>query len=138
MKRKNEKQTAANPKNIKTRRIVTALSAVFFMCVCQGWQSKPWTGLCLAGQQEVYAAVYEAAEAHQGMELVLYTDLDDISKYGNVKLHIDGRRTLNEDWENAGIGYGDIVEVSFLDQTIDVPVVKEFGEAASRIMRCGY
>ena len=55
-----------------------------------------------------------------------------------IKLHIDGRRTLNEDWENAGIGYGDIVEVSFLDQTIDVPVVKEFGEAASRIMRCGY
>ena len=61
-------------------------------------------------------------------EIVVYTDLRAITKYGNVMLVRDEALVLPQDLEDAGIAYGDIVEVRFLDQTMDVPVVREYGE----------
>ena len=64
-------------------------------------------------------------------ELVVFSDLKEISKHGNVYMTADGRRILPQDLEDAGIEYGDIVTVSFLDKTIDMPVVRNFSELPS-------
>ena len=58
-------------------------------------------------------------------------DLNEISKFGNIKLIIDGRRMTKDDLEDAGIEYGDMVTVSFLDQELELPVVSEFSEVGT-------
>ena len=63
-------------------------------------------------------------------ELTAYSFLDDISKHGNVYLETD-RRLLLQDLEAAGIEPGDTVRVTFLDQSMDMPVGYNFSEAAS-------
>ena len=66
-------------------------------------------------------------------------DLDQISKYGNVRLVSDGRLMTQEDFADAGIEYGDIVTVSFLDLQMDIPVVKNYSEVGTgdRLLRVG-
>jgi len=63
-------------------------------------------------------------------ELTAYSSLDDISKHGNVYLETD-RRLLLQDLEVAGIEPGDTVRVTFLDQSMDMPVGYNFSEATS-------
>lgn len=55
-------------------------------------------------------------------------DLANVSKFGNIKLEQDGRILTKSDLDAAGINYGDIVTVSFLDEQIDIPVVSDYSE----------
>ncbi|MBE6039488.1 MAG: hypothetical protein E7219_00850 [Clostridiales bacterium] len=55
-------------------------------------------------------------------------DINDISKFGNIKLVKDGRLLTKADLSAAGISYGDIVTVSFLDQEITMPVAGDYSE----------
>ena len=59
------------------------------------------------------------------------TDIKEISKFGNIKLIINGRRVTENDLEAAGIEYGDMVTVSFLDQQFEMPVVRDFSEVST-------
>lgn len=61
-------------------------------------------------------------------ELDAEMSLDNLSKFGNIKLMTDGRVMNRNDLDAAGIEYGDVITVSFLDQQIDMPVVSEFSE----------
>ena len=63
-------------------------------------------------------------------ELIAYADLEETSEYGNVELYTD-KPLLPDELAEAGIEYGDIVEVSFLDQTIEMPVVRAYNETAT-------
>lgn len=83
--------------------------------------------LCLAWQAP---ALGEPAEALITGELTAYSSLDEISRYGNVRLVTD-RRILLQDLEAVGIEPGDTVRVSFLDRSMDVPVGFNFSEAAA-------
>ena len=58
-------------------------------------------------------------------------DLKDISKFGNIKLTTGGRLMTKDDLEAAGIEYGDIVTVSFLDQQLEMPVTSDFSEVGT-------
>ena len=58
-------------------------------------------------------------------------DTDQISGFGNIRLVGDGRLMTQDDFEDAGIEYGDIVAVSFLDQQMDMPVVNNYAEVGS-------
>ena len=64
-------------------------------------------------------------------------DLEQISKFGNIKLVTDGRLMTQEDFAAQGIEYGDIVTVSFLDQQMDIPVVNNYSEVGTgdRLLR---
>jgi len=64
----------------------------------------------------------------QNMELVAVpedqygtADLEGIEKYGNVTLSI-----LCQDFLDAGYQYGDVVTVSFLDQSLDIPFCSDY------------
>ena len=64
----------------------------------------------------------------QKMELVAVpedqygtADLEGIEKYGNVTLSI-----LCQDFLDAGYQYGDVVTVSFLDQSLDIPFCSDY------------
>ena len=94
-----------------SKRIMIVLLSALLLCTCPAWQ------------MPVYA--------DGAGELTAYSDLAEITQYGNVPLMTDGRRLLLRDLENAGIECGDIVEVSFLDRAIEMPVVREFSEAAT-------
>lgn len=63
--------------------------------------------------------------------LTVYSDLSLISRHGNVFFTSGGKKVLPQDFADAGIEYGDIVTVSFLDKTIDMPVVMNFSEVPS-------
>ena len=56
------------------------------------------------------------------------TDLEQINEFGNITLVKDGKPVEPAVFEKAGIEYGDVVSVSFLDQSIDMPVVKDYNE----------
>ena len=75
-------------------------------------------------------ALSGSAREEAGGSLTAYSDLDEISKHGNVYLVKDGRILL-QDLEEAGIEPGDTVRVSFLDQVLDMQVGYNFSEAAS-------
>ena len=64
-------------------------------------------------------------------------DLEQISKFGNIKLVTGGRLMTQEDFAAQGIEYGDIVTVSFLDQQMDIPVVNNYSEVGTgdRLLR---
>ena len=68
------------------------------------------------------------AYAEGSGEIDAEMSLDNISKFGNIKLMTDGRIMTKEDLSAAGIDYGDVVTVSFLDQQIEMPVVGDFSE----------
>ena len=69
------------------------------------------------------------ANAEDTKAFVAYSDLENISQYGNLTLMTD-KIVSESDLNNAGIEYGDLVEVSFLDQKLQMPVVRDFGEVA--------
>ena len=79
---------------------------------------------------------YRAYAADTG-EIDAGMDLEQISKFGNIKLVTDGRLMTQTDFEEAGIEYGDIVTVSFLDQQMDIPVVNNYSEVGTgdRLLR---
>lgn len=93
-----------------SRRILAVLLAVLVLCVGR------------AGQL--------AAGAEASGEMTAYSALDQISKHGNVYLMTD-RRILLRDLEDAGIGPGDTVRVTFLDRSMEMPVGYNFSEATS-------
>ncbi len=73
---------------------------------------------------------WQGIDEYRDTDLIAYSNLDGINKYGNVILVRDnGDEILHyEDLEEAEIDYGDRVEVRFLDQTMEMPIVHEFGE----------
>ena len=77
------------------------------------------------------------AYAEGGGELDAGMDPQLISRFGNIRLIRDGRHVTQDDFEDAGIEYGDIVTVSFLDQQMDLPVVKSYSEVGigDRLLR---
>jgi len=95
------------------RRIAAAWLAVLMLCLC--------------------TAAQMLARAEAAGELTAWSDLDEISRHGNVYLVTDGRILLR-DLEAAGIEPGDTVRVAFLDQSVDMPVGFNFSEAASGAM----
>lgn len=98
-----------------------SIAAVFALVIAMTAAVPPVTDV-----QFVYSAFAEGpASIDAGM------DLDQISKYGNVKLVSDGRLMTQEDFADAGIEYGDIVTVSFLDQQMDIPVVENYSEVGT-------
>ena len=70
------------------------------------------------------------ARAEAAGEITVYSDLNDISKYGNVRVVINGR-VLEADLKKVGIEYGDSVQIRFLDQTLRASVVRDFSEVES-------
>jgi len=72
------------------------------------------------------------AEGGGGLDAGMDPEL--ISGFGNIRLVRDGRPVTQDDFEAAGIEYGDIVTVSFLDQQMDMPVVKNYSEVVSDYM----
>ncbi len=66
------------------------------------------------------------AYAAEPGELTASAQLEYIQKYGNVYLSITG-----EDFRSAGYAYGDIVTVSFLGQTLDLPFCSNFSDVDS-------
>lgn len=89
------------------RRILAAWLAALMLCLCPG------------------TAIGEATEG-----LTAYSDLEQISKYGNVRLVTDHLIVL-EDLEAAGIEPGDTVRVTFLGRAMEMPVGFNFSEAAA-------
>ena len=61
-------------------------------------------------------------------------DLSQISKFGNVMLVKDGRVLTENDFNDAGIEYGDIVTVSFLDKELEMPVVHDYSEVDTGVL----
>ena len=88
-------------------RILAAWLAALMLCLCPG------------------TAIGEAAEG-----LTAYSDLEQISKYGNVRLVTDHLIVL-EDLEAAGIEPGDTVRVTFLDRVMEMPLDFDFSDVKS-------
>ena len=100
-----------------TSKRVTALwLTLIALCLCAAW-SMP-------------------ARADAAERLTAHTDLGEITRHGNVCLVTDHRIVL-QDLEAVGIEPGDIVRVSFLDQTLEMPVGFNFSEASAgaRLLR---
>ena len=89
--------------------IITVMSAIL-ICLCPGWQMQSFAD---AG------------------ELTVYSDLNSITKHGNVYFTSGDERVHPKAFNDAGIECGDIVTVSFLGEIIDMPVVKNFSEVPS-------
>ncbi len=62
--------------------------------------------------------------------LIAYSDLNRITRHGNVRLVTD-HVILQKDLEDAGIEPGDTVKVTFLDQKMEMQVGFNFSEAVS-------
>lgn len=86
--------------------------------------------LCLS------TACQNSTQQEAAGELTAYTSLDDISDHGNVYLKRE-RRLLLKDLEEAGIKCGDKVKVTFLDQSLEMPVAMNFSavEAGETLLR---
>lgn len=97
-----------------TNRILKILLTLFVICLCAGWMVPAW--------------------ADETGELTVYSSLDKISEHGNVYLMKDDREVLQPDLEEAGIGLGDTVKVTFLDQELEMPVAQNFSEAETGSM----
>ena len=55
-------------------------------------------------------------------------DVGRISKFGNIQLLKDGRALTSDDLAAAGIDYGDVVTLSFLEKDLEMPVVHDYSE----------
>ena len=55
-------------------------------------------------------------------------DVDHISKFGNIQLLRNGQAVTADELAAAGIDYGDVVTVSFLDKEVEMPVVHDYSE----------
>lgn len=55
-------------------------------------------------------------------------DVGKISKFGNIQLLKDGRALTSDDLAAAGIDYGDVVTLSFLEKDLEMPVVHDYSE----------
>ena len=69
-------------------------------------------------------------------EVVVYSNLKNITKYGNTDLR-NGSWFLKQTLKKAGIESGDTVRVRFLDQELILPVVRNYSEvnAEESLMR---
>ena len=99
-----------------SKRITAVCLTLLALCLCTAW-SMP-------------------ARAEATGKLTAYSDLGAITKHGNLCLVTD-RKIVLQDLEAAGIEPGDTVRVSFLDQTLELPVGFNFSEASSgaRLLR---
>ena len=55
-------------------------------------------------------------------------DVGRISQFGNIQLLKDGRALTSDDLAAAGIDYGDVVTLSFLEKDLEMPVVHDYSE----------
>ncbi|WP_035791074.1 tyrosine-protein phosphatase [Butyrivibrio sp. FC2001] len=68
------------------------------------------------------------ADTSEVAELSATAELDKIQKYGNVVLSMECKEILD-----AGYEYGDVVNVSFLDQTMELPFCSNFSDVDSGV-----
>lgn len=65
----------------------------------------------------------KSSDTSTAVELSCTAETEKIEKYGNVDLSIECKEMLE-----AGYSYGDIVNVSFLDQTLELPFCSNFSD----------
>ena len=83
----------------------------------------------LAAAAILLCAVFVCADDEGTFTAV--SDDRHINQFGNVELLRDGKNVLPGDLEEAGIEYGDVVTVSFLDKALEMPVVSDYGEVGN-------
>lgn len=69
-----------------------------------------------------------SSNADDGGTVTAVSDLALINKFGNVPLVGDNGVLQSSDLEDAGIEYGDVVTLSFLDKNLDMPVIYDYNE----------
>ncbi|WP_408071968.1 tyrosine-protein phosphatase [Butyrivibrio sp. JL13D10] len=69
----------------------------------------------------------KSSDTSNAAELSCTAETEKIEKYGNVTLSIECKEMLE-----AGYSYGDIVNVSFLDQTLELPFCSNFSDVETK------